>query len=109
MNAVEVEGACLEFKSISFSGMNGADSCSFYRQQLYHSCNSVDALGGGKTMEESDSGAESASHDARSLQSDDEVILYSVVWSEEECIFVLYFKIASIFNQRTNSDLSYIV
>ena len=75
MKAAKVEGASLEFKSISFSAVNGAEDCVFHRRQLYHSWHSEDALSSSRPMDESDSEGESASHDARSLQSDDEVTL----------------------------------
>ena len=73
VKAAEVKGVSLEFKSISFSAVNGAEDCVFHRRQLYHSWQSEDALSGSRPVDESDSEGESVSHDARSLQSDDEV------------------------------------
>ena len=73
MNAVAVEGVSFEFKSISFSAVNGADDLSFDRRQLHHSWHSDIVISDSRAMEESDSEGDSASHDAKSLQSEDEV------------------------------------
>ena len=73
MNAVAVEGASLEFKSISFSAVNGADDFSFDRRQLHHSWHSDIAISDSRAMEESDLEGDSASHDTKSIQSEDEV------------------------------------
>ena len=73
MNAAAVEDTGLEFKSISCSAVNGADSLSFMRRQLCNSWFSDDAVNDGRTVEGIDSVEESASHDANSIQSDDEV------------------------------------
>ena len=73
MNAVGVDTAGLEFKSISFSAVNAAEYFPLERRQLHHSWHSDIAICDDKTMEESDSEGELASNDAKSLQSEDEV------------------------------------
>ena len=73
MNAVGVDTVGLEFKSISFSAVNAADYFPLERRQLHHSWHSDIAMCDDKMIEESDSEGESASHDAKSLQSEDEV------------------------------------
>lgn len=73
MNAVPVKGASLEFKSISFSAVNGADDFSFDSRQLHHSWLSDIAISDNGAMEESGLEGDSASHDTKSLQSEDEV------------------------------------
>ena len=73
MNAAAVEGTSLEFKSISFSAVNGADDFSFNGRQLHHSWNSDIAISDRRAMEENDLDGDSGSHDTKSLQSEDEV------------------------------------
>lgn len=77
-NAVAVEGASLEFKSISCSAVNGVDSFSFNGGRLHHGWYSDDAVNDGRMMEDSDSEGELASHEANSMPSDDEVTLLCV-------------------------------
>jgi len=86
VNAVAVEDASLEFKSASFSAVNGMDSFAFNRRQLHHSWHSDDVIAphfvnDSRTMEESDSERELTASDSTSSPSEDEVSLpHCVIW-----------------------------